>query len=183
MKKTVLKIVLVLLPAFVVLPYIVAPVFHNYKLYRFNESISKIHSPANLNKVAQKKWFGILWGCGNHADYLVISVFRGNGNDRNIYDYFNGNFHLYCPESKSDAKPLIYKRQLGKWYIVTKEKTIDVTDSIHDFGNTDYLSSFNLESEETHYFVSYSAQGGLIMICVLIRTFLNRLIYFFLLYL
>ena len=84
----ILKTLLVLALALIVLPYIVAPIVHDYKMYRFDKSIGKIPAPEGYEKVAQEKWFGLLWACGNHADYLVIAVFRGAEDDRFIYNYF-----------------------------------------------------------------------------------------------
>ena len=111
--------------ALIVLPYIAAPIVHDYKMYRFDKSIGKIPAPEGYEKVAQKKWFGLLWACGNHADYLVIAVFRGAEDDRFIYNYFKNDFGVYCPEEEADAYPLIYKKTGGTYYWVAGEEAAE----------------------------------------------------------
>ena len=136
------------------LPYIVAPIVHDYKMHRFDASIKKIPVPAGYEKIAQKKWFWLLWASGNHADYLVIAVFRGADDDALVHDYFNRDFGVYCPEEESDAHPLIYKRHGGKLHYVVQNKALD--DPVDDFRR--YIDSFAQESTGPLYFIVYAAQ-------------------------
>ena len=147
----ILKTLLVLALALIVLPYIVAPIVHDYKMYRFDKSIGKIPAPEGYEKVAQEKWFGLLWACGNHADYLVIAVFRGADDDALVHGYFNRDFGVYCPEAESDAVPFIYKRRGGTWQYVVQDNSAD------DF--RPYLDSLALECDEPLYYIVYAAQG------------------------
>lgn len=157
----ILKSLLLLAVALIVLPYIVAPIRHDYKMHRFDASIKKIPAPDGYEKVAQKKWFGLLWACGNHADYLVIAVFRGTDNDAFVYDYFEKDFGVYCPEEESDAHPFIYKHHGGKWYYVGKDETVEENEDSMSDSTTgkSYITKFALESTEPLYFAVYTAQG------------------------
>ena len=160
MKKILLiiKIIFSLAVALIVLPFIAAPIRHDYKMHRFDASIKKIPAPDGYEKIAQKNWFGLLWACGNHADYLVIAVFRGADDDSFVYDYFQKDFGVYCPEEKSDSIPIIFKHRGEKWYYVGKNETVE--DSMSDSASFDsYIKSFAVEIPEPLYFAVYSAQG------------------------
>ncbi|MBO6130676.1 MAG: hypothetical protein J6P28_01795 [Treponema sp.] len=160
-KSRVLILVLVIAIALVLLPFVAAPLVHNYKIYCFDASIKKIPVPQSYEKVAQKKWFGLLWACGNHADYLVVAVFRGKEYDAFVYEYFNQDFSVYCPEDNSDAKPFILKQSGGKWYSVGEEKSIEESEaSMADSATFNpYVKSLKMESREPLYFIAYCAQG------------------------
>ena len=151
MKRTLLPIIALSALLFAVLPYIVAPLVHNHKLRRFDVGIRAIPAPEGYEKIAQEHWFGQLWACGNHADYLVIAVFRGADDDALVHGYFNRDFGVYCPEAESDAVPFIYKRRGGTWQYVVQDNSAD------DF--RPYLDSLALECDEPLYYIVYAAQG------------------------
>ena len=63
-------------------PFIISPIIHNYKLYKFNRSIERIPIPIGYVKIFQEKKFGLLWANGNHGDYLVILGLTADDNER-----------------------------------------------------------------------------------------------------
>ena len=160
-KSRVLILVLVIAIALVLLPFVAAPLVHNYKIYRFDASIKKIPVPQSYEKLVQKKWFGLLWACGNHADYRVVAVFRGKEDDAFVYKYFNQDFSVYCPEDNSDAKPFIFKQSGGKWYFVRERECIEVSEtSMTDSAIFNpYIKSLAMQSSGPLYFIAYCAQG------------------------
>ena len=160
-KSRVLIFVLVLAIALVLLPFVAAPLVHNYKIYRFDASIKKIPVPQSYEKLVQKKWFGLLWACGNHADYLVVAVFRGKEDDAFVYKYFNQDFSVDCPEDNSDAKPFIFKQSGGKWYSVGEDKSIEESEaSMADSATFNpYIKSLAMQSSGPLYFIAHCAQG------------------------
>lgn len=120
-KGTLTKIISAIFVAFLallVLPYFIDPIVHDFKMWHFSTSIRKIPVLDGFERAFQKEWFGILWACGNHADYLVVQGLRGEADDRAVYEHFNSDWPVRYPETHGNFPPQIYRLQDGIWYFI-----------------------------------------------------------------
>lgn len=66
----------------------ISALHNDFRMKAFLRSVLELPLPADTRTLSQKHWFGGLWACGDHADFLVAMLIESRLNAEQILKFY-----------------------------------------------------------------------------------------------
>ncbi len=92
--KKIFIVLVIIIVAITILPWIVFPISNNIKLYKFSKQLYNCKLPNNTELIDKDSVYGKLNGNGNGLDFATVIVLKSELDNQNIENYYKSrDFH------------------------------------------------------------------------------------------